>query len=245
MNNFNEILKICKEYEKCDTYCYRLCNDISNEDNKSKRWLVIMSKQSETKIFSIQKFLFQEEYHYFYGYFLKVVKIIDVQNPHSDSDIKQVITKQKLRYSGNARIRVNKIYTIKYEINEIVSTQKNNIKTHPWLECYSGIKPTYYCGSIPIPDNYTGFWMEKDYYHGNFSGWIECNYKNGKKDGISIGWDVYGRKEFEKSYTNGVKNGNYIRFDYATGGKSEEYFVNGKKQGPVRPTLSGESITGD
>ena len=56
------------------------------------------------------------------------------------------------------------------------------------------------------------------------------NYKNGKKDGLFVGWR-YGTKLYEENYKDGKKDGLFVRWNYNGQKKSEENYKDGKMDG--------------
>lgn len=195
VDNLNKINKICCEYKNNDNYCYTLCHDMSNKDDKSKKWLVIMSKLPETQIKDEMIISAKENSVVFMAKILRVIKIIDIYNPH-ESNTTQIMDKKRL----------------KYEVNEV--------KKNAWIKCFSEIKWAYCFRNIP--KNYTGVWLEIVYgiiehnmalLFDRVTGSIKTNYNNGEKNGFCFLWDIHENKIRERNYKNGEQNGVDIKWN--------------------------------
>lgn len=209
-SNLDDILKICSEYKNNDNYCYSLCSDISNKIDKSKKWLVVMSKLPNTIVDKCNEFVMREEYKIMAVDNLRIIKIIDIHNPH-DNSVRQIIVSNG----------------IKYEINE--TTKEEGKKSSHFVNCYSKILPAYY--DRAIPNDYTGIWMIICYRRGG--GWEEQTYKDGKQNGVCIRWNQNKEKITEQYYKNGKLDGPEYSW-YPNGKKSYEYyFTKGNMNGPI------------
>lgn len=200
-NNLKLIKKVCEEYDHHNTYCYALCKDYSNTIDKSKRWLVVMSKipfsdkddeTMENPIKSVnnnsQELCDPDR--------LKIIKIIDIKDPYNE--VKQIIG----------------IHAIKYEVNETIKLCKNNK-----INYYSNIERAYY--DRKRPPKYTGEWYEwyDDLLQDKKSS--KEIYKNGRLDGRIINWHPNGKKKSDGVYKNGNLYGKNTEW-YDSGEKYKE-----------------------
>lgn len=187
MNNLNEIKKLCKEYSYYDTYCYKLCENVSNEckgNDRIRKWLVILSKLPETKT-NETKCAIDKNHTRYKADLLKVIKIIDVDNP------------KKI---------VNSIMSVRnktFEVNETIRIISN--QEVEWIGYFLTPEAAYY--DRDKPTKYTGFWIDWSDYNGRKRS--EIKYKNGKKHGICREWtdDNGGDTYSETIYKNGKLNG--------------------------------------
>lgn len=185
-NKLDLLLKVLDEYTYYDTYYYNLHRDFSSENDKSKRWLVIMTKLPETIIGPLGAVSDNtRKYSLYLADILKIVKIIDIYNPHIE--IKQIITKNRTHTSN----------IMKYVCNEIVGkSSETNIRQK--IECYMTIKRAFYARDMP--KNYTGNWITWTRYGSKLS---ERSFKNGKKDGLWVEFDMYGKIILKQTFKNG------------------------------------------
>lgn len=151
--NLQELLKLCHKYTSDKSYIYKLCSDISFNDQSSDRknseikWLVIMKKLTMTRTNDARFDINDEFYAKFRANELLVVKIINADDPKTTT--KFIINQYKN-------------YKLKYEVGKVVRPNKYDINIDN--VCSSGIhyfkslvRAYYY--RFP-PGDFTGTWID-------------------------------------------------------------------------------------
>jgi antitoxin component YwqK of YwqJK toxin-antitoxin module len=236
----NELYDMHSEYVNNDAYVYKMCNDLSNylsndpsndpsndSFNKlSNDWLVIMEKTDKTITNENRKSVINKEHAKFRASRLKVIKIINVDDP--------TITKTKIinMYEDKQTI---------YEINkDVVPDYYNNNEE---VICTGGIHyfrtliSAYYYRDVP--NKFVGKWST---WHDNGQKKEESFYIDEYQSGFSILWYDNGQKQSEGKYICGVESGKWIYW-YDDGKKCQcGYFLDGYKTGTWVEYYSNDMI---
>jgi hypothetical protein len=237
--------KICHLFEECtkvtsdnpESYVYSLCNDQYDYDSdyfdRSCKWLVILQKLDSTRTNENRKNLFDHNYAEYRADKLKVIKIIDINNP---SNTRNIITNER----EIVHVMCDKIQTlynceIEYEVNNVVESKfvlsnyddcdnydncdncddcgynKNKSCRTAGIKFFKTLIATYV--SRDMPHDYTGYWAS---FRNDGFKYYDGHYLHGKK---TDDWKSYDypisdltrdQTRGQKFYVNDSTKGRYI-----------------------------------
>jgi len=208
----NNLEKIKKKYEKYigPNYVYKKCIDFLAK-NLSMKWLVILEKIKGTKTNEGRFRVVNRAYAKFRADKLRVIKIINVNNPNlTKKYIVNIFNDIKIRY------KVGKItYPNKYDENIDVICSSG-------IHYFNTIDPAYFY--IENPVNHTGYVYEwKDNGEIRYEGLTLKGIMNGKW----TFWHSHGIKSSEGEYLKGQKNGIWICWYENGKRKAKETYIMG------------------
>lgn len=162
--------------EDHDMYVYKLCCDVSTDDQTDK-WLVIMKKLPDTKTNEARNGIVDEKYAKFRANKLMVIHIIDMNNPDlSEINPKKYVVNEFMYWNdGFGRVIDKKM---RYDVGQIV--EPDCYDEHIDAVCTNGIH--YYKSIVAafyqksIPEKYTGTVLK---WHSNGSFYDRFTYVNG------------------------------------------------------------------
>jgi antitoxin component YwqK of YwqJK toxin-antitoxin module len=227
-NSIDNLEYIKKKYSKFvgkEKYVFKKCMDCSSEKDKSRKWLVILKKIKSTRTNEERSGVINKNYAKFRANILKVIKIINVNDPR--------LIKKKIvnRYKNNI---------LEYEEGKIVVCENydENIEhtCSNGIHYYRTIEPAYVYGIVP--KKYTGCVYDRDPNGVTIRLW---NYSNGKRNGKQYIFYKNGNVMYQEEYINGKRSGEWIE-KYKNGTeKLKEFYLDGVKSGK----WNERSINGD
>lgn len=247
--NLNELLKKCEKYtsladlEKFDVrgqtndnnnaFVYKLIvDDTKNSTGNCENWLVVMKKledttkaePTQTKTNENRSNVIDENYAKFRADKLKVVEIINVDNPKITRD--KIVNKFKFDYDMTLSVNnetiyeVDKITECKYYDDDI------DVVCSHGIHYFKTLVPAFYL-RVP-PANYTGVWIK---WYDNGAKMFECCLQDGELSGLFT--EFFDNKQImsEGYYLNGLKTGFWTDWDIFGLKVAEGYYHGGKKIG--------------
>jgi antitoxin component YwqK of YwqJK toxin-antitoxin module len=190
---------------------------MSNKVYKScgKEWIIVLEKLIDTITNETRDSVVDKKYS---KYRANKLKVLEIKNKYSDEKISElensVYEEKKLIYKVGEIVEVDDYDNFEYNI------------CAPGIHYFLNEECAYY---YEVGDNYTG-----DYHEWNEDGtkFIECFYKNGKKDGKYTEFFRSGQIKKDCSYKNDELDGKYIEYHFGKGNKKIECeYKNGKLNG--------------
>lgn len=178
-----------KIYIDDESYVYKSSYDFSI-DEKTRKWLIIMQKLVDTQTNEARSDVFDRDYAKFRANKLRVVEIINMENPNIT---KKIVTN---KYAP---------FEIKYEVGFVVEEDKYDYAVNKI--CSNGIHyfrtlvPAFYYRSVPC--DYTGNWIE---WYSNGHKLEEGYYVNRQRIGQWTRWNYDKTTKNIRYYEKGISS---------------------------------------
>src|SRR5580692_5246112 len=146
----NHLLRViitkCNKYIDDDSYVYKLCRD-NLSDDAHRKWLVILQKLDTTETNELRTNITNKDHAFFRANRLKVIEIIDVDNP--DISKKFIVNEYKFLETRYEVGNITEPDQYSDDINIIYGGGIHYFKTPITAFHYRN-----------IPENFSGYWIE-------------------------------------------------------------------------------------